>query len=40
MMTTLDILLSAVYLAVGTALFAAAVMLAVRFHYRINPRIQ
>ncbi len=40
MTTTLDILLSAVYLAVGTALFAAAVVLAVQFHYRINPRIQ
>ncbi len=36
----LDLLLSAIYLAVGTALFAAAVVLAVQFHYRINPRIQ
>ncbi len=40
MTMTLDILLSAVYLAVGTALFVAAVVLAVRFHYRINPRVQ
>ncbi len=39
MTTTLDILLSAVYLAVGTALFTAAVVLAVLFHYRITPRI-
>ncbi len=39
MTTTLDILLSAIYLAVGTALFAAAVVLAVLFHYRITPRI-
>ncbi len=39
MTTTLDILLSAVYLAVGTALFAAAVILAVLFHYRVTPRI-
>ncbi len=38
MTTTLNILLSAVYLAVGTALFAAAVVLAVRFHYRVIPR--
>ncbi len=35
----LDILLSTVYLAVGTALFAVAVVLAVLFHYRITPRI-
>ncbi len=39
MTATLDIILSAVYLAVGTALFAAAVILAVLFHYRITPRI-
>ncbi len=40
MTTTLNILLSAVYLAVSTALFAATVVLAVRFHYRNTPRIQ
>ncbi len=40
MMTTLDVLLSAIYLAVSTALFAAAVILAVRFHYRNTPRIR
>ncbi len=40
MTMTLDILLSAVYLAVGTALFAAAVILAVRFHYRNTPHIR
>ncbi len=39
MTTKLDILLSAVYLAVGMALFAATVVLAVLFHYRITPRI-
>ncbi len=39
MTVTLDILLSAVYLAVGTALFVTAVILAVLFHYRITPRI-
>ncbi len=40
MTTTLDILLSAVYLAVGTALFAAALVLAILFHHRVTPRIQ
>ncbi len=40
MTTTLDIILSAIYLAVGTALFAAAVVLAVRFLYRNTPHIR
>ncbi len=40
MMMTLDILLSAIYLAVGTAVFAAAVVLAVQFHYRTHRRVQ
>ncbi len=39
MTATLNILLSAVYLAVGTALFVAALVLAILFHYRITPRI-
>ncbi len=39
MTVTLDILLSAVYLAVGTALFVAAVILAVLSYHRITPRI-
>ncbi len=39
MTVTLDILLSAVYLAVGTALFVVAMILAVLFHYRITPQI-
>ncbi len=39
MMVTLDILLSAVYLAVGTALFVAAMILAVLLYHRITPRI-
>ncbi len=40
MTMTLNILLSAIYLAVGTALFAAAVVLAVQFHYRVTLRNQ
>ncbi len=39
MTVTLEILLSAVYLAVGTALFVAAVILAVLSYHRITPRI-
>ncbi len=40
MTTTLDIVLSAFYLAVGTALFVAALVLAILFHYRVVPHIQ
>ncbi len=40
MTVTLNILLSAIYLAVGTALFTVAVVLAVQFHYRNTPRIR
>ncbi len=40
MPTTLDIVLSAVYLAVGMAPFAAAIVLAVLFHYGITPHIR
>ncbi len=39
MTVTLELLLSAVYLAVGTALFIAAVILAVLLYHRITPRI-
>ncbi len=39
MTTTLNILLSAVYLAVSTALFTAALVLAILFHYRITPHV-